>query len=44
VPTFDHLRLEHGLSAVDQAHAQDGSHRNLYRTDAVDRLTSARPG
>jgi hypothetical protein len=42
--TFDHLCLEHGLSAVDQTHAQDGSQRKLYRTDAVDRLTSARPG
>ena len=42
--TFDHLCLEHGLSAVDQTHAQDGSQRTLYRTDAVDRLTSARPG
>ena len=42
--TFDHLCLEHGLSAVDQTHAQDGLQRKLYRTDAVDRLTSARPG
>jgi hypothetical protein len=42
--TFDHLCREHGLSAVDQTHAQDGSQRKLYRTDAVDRLTSARPG
>jgi hypothetical protein len=44
VPTFDHLCREHGLSAVDQTHAQDGAQRKLYRTDAVDRLTSARPG
>jgi hypothetical protein len=42
--TFDHLCLERGLSAVDQTHAQGGSQRKLYRTDAVDRLTSARPG
>jgi hypothetical protein len=42
--TFDHLCLERGLSAVDQTHAQDRSQRKLYRTDAVDRLTSARPG
>jgi hypothetical protein len=42
--TFDHLCLEHGLSAVDPTHAQDGSQRKLYRTDAVDRLTSVRPG
>ena len=42
--TFDHLCLEHGLSAVDQTHAHDGPQRKLYRTDAVDRLTSARPG
>ena len=42
--TFDHLCLEHGLSAVDQTHAQGGAQRKLYRTDAVDRLTSARPG
>jgi hypothetical protein len=41
---FDHLCLEHGLSAVDPTHAQDGSQRKRYRTDAVDRLTSARPG
>ncbi|HKO23910.1 MAG TPA: hypothetical protein VJY65_04125 [Chloroflexota bacterium] len=36
LPMFDHLRLEHGLSAVDQTHAQGGAQRNLYRTDAVD--------
>jgi hypothetical protein len=42
--TFDHLCLEHGLSAVDPTHAQDGSQRKFYRTDAVDRLTSARLG
>jgi hypothetical protein len=42
--TFDHLCLEHGLSAVDPTHVQDGSQRKFYRTDAVDRLTSARPG
>src|SRR5207248_10116609 len=36
--TFDHLCLERGLSAVDQTHAQGGSQRKLYRTDAVDRL------
>jgi hypothetical protein len=42
--TFDHLCLEHGLSAVDPTHVQDGSQRKRYRTDAVDRLTSARPG
>jgi hypothetical protein len=29
LPTFDNLRLGHGLSAVDQTHAQDGSQRNL---------------
>jgi len=29
MPTFDDLRLEHGLSAVDQTDAQDGSQRNL---------------
>src|ERR671935_2299416 len=44
LPTFDQLRQEQGLSAVDQIHAQDGSQRKLYRTDTVDRLTSARPG
>src|SRR5918911_348578 len=42
--TFDHLCREHGLSAVDPTHAQDRSQRKRYRTDAVDRLTSARPG
>src|SRR5919204_5612923 len=41
---FDQLRREHGPGAVDQTHPQDGSQRNLYRTDALDRLTSARPG
>jgi hypothetical protein len=34
--TFDHLCLEHGLSAVDQTHAQGGAQRKLYRTDALD--------
>jgi hypothetical protein len=29
LPTFDNLRLDHDLSAVDQTHAQDGSQRNL---------------
>jgi hypothetical protein len=42
--TFDHLCREHDLSAVDPTHAQDRSQRTRYRTDAVDRLTSARPG
>jgi hypothetical protein len=27
LPTFDDLRLEHGLSAADQTDAQDGSQR-----------------
>ena len=42
--TVDHLRREHDLNPVDQTHAQGASQRNLYRTDAVDGLTSARPG
>ena len=31
--TFNDLRLEHGLSAVDQTDAQDGLQRNLERTE-----------
>ena len=37
--TFDHLRVEHGLTPVDQA-GQGGSQPNLYRTDDVEQLRS----
>lgn len=39
LPVFDHLRLAHGLTAVDQG--QGGARLTLYRIDAVDRLAAA---
>lgn len=41
LPTFDRLRMEHGLAPVEQIHRHSGSQLNHYRTDAVDRLAAA---
>lgn len=38
--TFDHLRVEYGLTTVEPTCEQNGSQINLYRTDAIDQLTA----
>lgn len=40
LPAFDRLRVESGLSAVEQASGRGGSQPHLYRTEAVDRLAA----
>jgi len=43
--TFDQLRLEHGLTAVDAGHDGSGARLTRYRTDAIDGLKAvARAG